>query len=101
MHVTGRVRDIGALSFLTARSPQSGVTVKSGDHTEEKTEMISFLNDLSDAIQAGRDGSAPKDQLDLIIRTFTHVAEVTLSAASESLSHDHSESSWKIAIPHS
>lgn len=101
VHVSGHVRDIGALSFLTARSSQPGASVEPGDHGDDVTEMTSQLNTLSDAIQAGRDASATQDQLDLILRTFTHVAEATLSAASESLSHNHSESSWKIATPHS
>ena len=101
VHVIGRVRDVGALSFLTSHSSHVGTSVDANDDIEEATEIVAWLHELSDALRAARDGTVTEDQLDLILSAFTRAAEATLSAASKYLSVDHSGSSWKIAIPRS
>lgn len=97
VHVTSSPRDSGALGYLAHSMPEVPAAERADNPTSRQA-TGPRVQKLVDAVTAGLQGTATQKQLDLIVRFFTHVAEATLRAASDPVSHGHSEAPWTITI---
>jgi hypothetical protein len=97
VRVTQPARELGALTFLKS----NGLDAKApavGTPRPDSDEIFDWLRQLIAALKSAHGGTASKDELVLIVETFTRVAELTLSAASEVTRHERSGDSWTMPV---